>query len=281
VSESRTYKVAVARFPGDGTERKETVGWLIKTVCEMSRDPRISDIHSICIASTPIYASRNKAVLEAREAGCQYALFLDSDMAPDIPLPGAKPFWATAFDFMVARREAEATADPDDLKPGGRLAPATIAAPYCGPPPNELCYVFHWSSQESDTPNPNFRLEMIPREMAAMKAGIEEVAALPTGLILYDMRVFDVLPVPWFDYEWTDATKSERASTEDVFQTRNASLLGLPQYAAWSCFSGHMKMKLVGRPTIVTRDQVHTSLAEAVLRGLDSDDRLVTLEAKG
>jgi hypothetical protein len=153
--------------------------------------------------------------------------------------------------------------------------PATIAAPYCGPPPEEGCYVFHWTAGESHTPDVPYRLEMVPRELAAVAGGIEEVAALPTGLILYDLRVFDVLPPPWFDYEWTDDTHSVKASTEDVYQTRNASMLGLPQYVAWDCWAGHVKTKTVRRPQLVRRDQVHRSLVEAVTRGIDRGDRLV------
>jgi hypothetical protein len=266
----KTFKVAVARFPGSGSERMEAVGWLIRTVAKMKTDPRISDVHSICIATTPITMGRNRAVKEAKEAGCHYLLMIDSDMSPDLPCPGSKPFWDEAWEFMMMRRDAF-----DEF--GVDYPPATIAAPYCGPPPEECVFVFQWATYESDLPDANFRLEMVPREMAAIKQGIQEAAALPTGLILYDMRVFDVLPHPWFEYEYTTPEKTHLASTEDVYQTRNASMLKMPQFCAWSSWAGHVKTKVVGKPTIVTADMVHQSLRDAVLRGHDSRDRMIVL----
>lgn len=162
-----------------------------------------------------------------------------------------------------------------------KFPPATIGAPYCGPPPDECCYVFHWTSRGTGSANPDFQLEMIPRCSAAIRAGIQEVAALPTGLILYDMRVFDILPPPWFEYEWGDPPyNSKKATTEDVYQTRNASLLGMPQFVAWDCWAAHVKPKVVGKPFIVTRDRVHSSLREAVLRGVDSDQKLMILRER-
>jgi hypothetical protein len=348
------FKIGFARFPGDGTERKETVGWMMRTIRQMDKDHRISDVVPICITDTPVTMSRNRAVVEAQQADCDYLLMIDSDMVPDLPIPGAKPFWPTAWEFMLKRRtlddslsyEADYDASsafelinmgywmkcsgytwrnvlrPDSDVIDGEyfamgdypdcvrscpahtlddvaaisgdsriwkkwheprvsppaLPPATIAAPYCGPPPEECVYVFHWAAPQSDDPNKPFRLEMYPREHAAIMGGIQEAAALPTGLILYDMRVFERLPAPWFDYEWTCEKRIQRASTEDVYQTRNASLLGLPQYCAWDSWAGHYKGKVVGKPSIITVDQVHASLRDAVLRGIESTDRIITLE---
>ncbi len=55
-------------------------------------------------------------------------------------------------------------------------------------------------------------------------------------------------------------------------------MLGLPQYGAMDSWAGHIKPKVVHKPIIVTRDQVHASLVEAVKRGIDSTDRLVMVE---
>lgn len=280
------YTVAVARFPGSGSERMECVAWLIRTVRALDGDGRIGRVVSLCYSDTPVTMLRNRAVQDARRAGADYLLMVDSDMAPDLRFTGAAPFWDAAWEFLMQRRarehgyEVDATvATPDRLLASG-VVPATVAAPYCGPPPDECCYVFQWASRETGTPNPNWRLEMIPRESAAIRSGIQEVAALPTGLILYDMRVFDVLPPPWFRYEYEDDVESLKVTTEDVYQTRNASLLGLPQYCAWDSWAGHCKVKVVGKPSIVTRDEVHESLVEAVLRGVVRQDRLVVLPRK-
>jgi hypothetical protein len=284
----RSYKVAFAQFPGNGISRMETNAWVVQTVRNMDHDLFVSAVVSLTYADTPIPMLRNRAVLDARAEGCDYLLMIDSDMAPDLPYPGARPFWDEAWGFMMDRRDREAAylarfQDGPPTDAAGRAKqlydlypPATVAAPYNGPPPDECCYIFSWVSRESDTPDPNFRLEMIPRESAAIRSGIQEVAALPTGLILYDMRVFEVLPPPWYRYEF-DAFEARKNTTEDVYQTRNASLLGLPQYVSWSSWAGHAKVKIVGRPHVVSRDEVHSSLVQAVLRGVDSNERLVFL----
>lgn len=124
-----------------------------------------------------------------------------------------------------------------------------------------------WADNESNTPNDNFKLRYVPREYAAHKSGIEEVAALPTGLILYDIRVFHHLDKPWFAYEWADAEHTAKASTEDVYQTRNASLQGMPQFVAWDCWAGHLKTKLVMKPHPLTIMDMRNKFAEGILRG--------------
>ncbi len=276
---AQPYTIGFAQFPGSGSSRKETNAWVVRTVRAMDKDPRIKKVESLTYENTPIPMLRNLSVLEARQASCDYLLMVDSDLSPDLPYADMEPFWDVAWAFMMNRRaEEEPWMDANLQVARHPLPPATIAAPYCGPPPDECCYVFQWTTKETDSPNPNFRLEMVPRELAAIKSGIQIQAALPTGLILYDMRVFDILPPTWFEYEYGDPPfNSRKVTTEDVYQTRNASMLGLPQYCAWSSWAGHMKTKRVGRPSIVTRDQVHFSLREAVLRGYDTGDRFVTL----
>lgn len=292
------YRLGLARMPATGEERMEVVAWLIKVVRLIDRDPHVAKVESICFKDTPITMVRNRIVRTAREAGCDYLMCVDSDMCPDLPLPGNQPFWPIAWNFLMKRRARERRI-VDEIREAGPIAPgdarfvfkadgsgeplclkelmpATVAAPYCGPPPHECVYVFRWAMRQSDSPDPTFILEMLNREECAFRGGIEEVAALPTGLILYDLRVFDILPPPWFEYEYQDAPYNTlKASTEDVYQTRNASLLGLPQYCAWDCWSGHVKDKIVQKPQVITRDDVHGSLVDAVRRDWSRGDRLV------
>jgi hypothetical protein len=266
----QTFKLLICRFPGQYQEHPASSTWVSQVFARCKCDAehlRLSHVESIWISDTPITMTRNRAAQIARNEGYDYLLMIDSDIAPDIY---KSDFFGEAWKFMMRRRELEAK-----VVNGIPPRPATIGAPYCGPPPHENCYVFHWATTESDSPNPNYRLEMIPREHAAIRSGIEEVAALPTGLILYDVRVFEELPPPWFAYEWTDKYQTAKATTEDVYQTRNASLLGMPQFVAWDCWAGHVKSKTVGKPCIIGRDQVHESLRDAVIRGLDSDHRLL------
>jgi hypothetical protein len=109
-------------------------------------------------------------------------------------------------------------------------------------------------------------------------AGIQEAAALPTGLFAADVRLFGLtepkkLGDPsWFEYEYTDATKSEKGSTEDVFATRNLSLNGIlklgynPMFCAWSSWAGHWKPKCVGKPNLLTADMVAENFRQAAMR---------------
>lgn len=281
----KKYKVALCRFPGSGWERHECVSWLMRTLHEMKMDSQIEGVLEVVKCDTPITMTRNAAVIDAQRAGCDYILMVDSDMYPDILLnrdPLARPTWKTMWDFMMNRREEEEAyyeevfqgygGGPQTSKEGVRhvvaekFGPATIAVPYCGPPPFEEPYVLRWKTFETDDPNRFFKLEMMSREEAAERAGIEKIdGALATGLILYDARVFDELPTPHFCYEYGDAAESIKASTEDVFQTRNGGLYSpeLPLFVAWPCWAGHVKTKTVTKPMLITRGQVHKTLVDS------------------
>lgn len=265
-----SYSVMIARFPGNNQEHPESSGYAMHLFAMLGQDKRISRLVPWRKSDTPITMVRNLCVMDALRNDIDYLLMLDSDMSPDCE-PGAPPFWETAWEFLMERRAAEGGKSPSQednvfafLK--GDLAPATIAAPYCGPPPVEMCYVFRWAAKSGDDATQSWRLEMFDRDHAADQKGIQEVAALPTGLILYDMRVFKKLPAPWFEYEWTDKYRTRKASTEDVVQTRNASLIGLPQFCAWDCWAGHIKMKKVVKPYRLQVQDIQGDFADAILR---------------
>ena len=263
------YRVMFANFPGNGVTCWQTSAWCTKTAVEMNQDTRISEVRMAYYGpDTPITMLRNRCVRDALDQGYDYLLMIDSDMSPDSQLssdPNSKPFWKTAWEFMMDRREKVG-------RPS--LMPATIAAPYCGPPPHECCYIFRWKNYETASPDGGYKLEMIEREDSAFRSGIEEVAALPTGLILYDVRLFNLIPKPWFDYEWTDETNSQKASTEDVYQTRNASLCRCPQYVAWDCWADHVKTKVVTKPRPITVECLSDKFHEAINSSRSSKLRL-------
>lgn len=294
-----SYKLMVARFPGQNQEHPRSSGYLMKLWPWLEKQADISNVIPFCLSDTPITMSRNQCVKLALSLGVDYILMIDSDMHPDL-YPHAPEFFPEAWKFMMDRRAKETKYRIEterkmrakyantlgekehnlsgrftDIELRGTYPPATIAAPYCGPPPQECVYVFHWRANESQTADPAYQLHMIDRNDAARREGIEEVAALPTGLILYDARVFRNLPKPWFDYEWADEEKSQKATTEDVYQTRNASLAHMPQFIHWSCWAGHIKLKTVGKPLPITTDMVRKDFEEAVLRGHRSDEKLV------
>jgi predicted O-methyltransferase YrrM len=201
---------------------------------------------------------------------------VDSDMHPDMynGQPDARPFFQTSFDFLV------------NHYPKG---PCAIGAPYCGPPPHECVYVFQWSNMRSHASHADFQLKMYERHEAAKMSGIQECAALPTGLIMYDMRAFELTEPkkdtdkPWFYYEWKDIYHSDKASTEDVTQTRDLSLAGVqawgynPVYCNWDAWAGHWKPLCVGKPLMIDAKNVSDKLKRAAELGVEQNVKLVNV----
>ncbi len=273
----RKYSIMVARFPGMNQEHPLATDYVINLQEKLLTDDRIDKIIPWKLSDTPITMSRNRCVQDALKQKADYILMIDADMNPDCE-PGAPKFWDMAWFAAMERRVHEEAARVRWAKEGKTQSEviedsrlhfpyATWAAPYCGPPPVEHVYVFRWAGKETGAADQSFKLEMFDRDHAATKRGIEEVAALPTGLILYDTRLFSVLPPPWYDYEWADEPyRTQKASTEDVFQTRNASLMGLPQFVVWDSWAGHVKQKVVGKPAPLTVHAMRKEFGDAILR---------------
>ncbi len=273
--------IATFSYGGNGglaTTSPKVCQWITHTLKGM--DDRIGERVWRDFVDTPIPMLRNAAVLAAREWGADLMLMVDSDTHPDVELAEdseAKPFWDTSLDFIY-----------DNYDKG----PHVVAAPYCGPPPLENVYVFTWANMQSDHPNADFTLRQFAREEAQCRAGIEDVAALPTGLILYDMRAFDLTEPkengdrPWFYYEYKDLLEAEKCSTEDVTATRDMALVGCqklgynPINVNWDAWAGHIKQKVVRKPRIVTSDMVAGQFARAVVEGREGGRKHMIVDTK-
>jgi hypothetical protein len=228
--------------------------WWAQTLLKCKTDSRfanrIEEVYDTDITDTPISMTRNLAIRQAREAKADVIIMVDSDQVPDVHLgePGVKPWFDSSLAFLLEQYD--------------KGKPVAIGAPYCGPPPHENVYVFQWRNFESDDPNLGHQLAQYDREHAAVMAGIMPVAALPTGLIMFDIRLFDLIAPPYFDYEYRDRFRSEKVSTEDVVSTRDMSLviqhkLGYnPVFCNWDAWAGHAKPKIVGKPRIIEADKV-------------------------
>lgn len=266
-----TVCFATFSYGGNGgvsSECPQVGRWLARAIMAAKAEPRIGEVCDIDLCDTPITMNRNRAVKQARQMGADILVMVDSDQAPDMLLghdPVAKPFFESSFEFLYKHW------------PKG---PAVVCAPYCGPPPHENVYVFRWATFETGHPDMNCRLEQYRREEAAQFTGIWNVAAQPTGLILFDLRAFDLIDPPWFYYEYTDEFETEKASTEDVTCTRDISMHGImklgynPLYCNWDAWAGHWKPKMVGKPTIIYVDEVTEKFAQAVRIGRKSTERL-------
>ena len=265
---------------GISSEVPDIREWMVPLASDLARDERVQNIRIFNLADTPITMTRNRAVLIARSMDVDCLVMIDSDMKPDINVgaPGSRPFFQSSFDFFVQHYSK---------------GPCVIGAPYCGPPPVECVYVFRWNNHQSEHASPDFQLEMYDRATAVKMAGIQECAALPTGLIMYDMRAFSLTEPktpedkPWFYYEWKDMYAAEKASTEDVTMTRDLSLVGAqklgynPVFCNWDAWAGHWKPKCVGKPQYIEAKAVSDKLRQCWEAGYDPSIKMVNMEMSG
>ena len=279
----RHFRILVATFSygGNGgikSEVPDVRNWLIRVSHESAKDDRICQFDVKDFADTPVTMCRNQAVKVAIDGGYDFLCMVDSDMYPDVLLgrePTARSFWNTSFSFLVSHYNH-------------REYGVAVGAPYCGPPPFENCYVFRWRKHQTDNPGErDLKLDAYTREEAAIMAGIQPCAALPTGLIFFDVRLFrltepkDDSRHSWFYYEYTDKYQTQKASTEDVTATRDLSLACSfvagynPIYCNWDAWAGHWKPKCVMKPDILYANEVAEKLANAVRRSIDSDMAMI------
>ena len=290
-------RVGIARFPygGNGGVANETpeVGeWLTRVCLESLSDERIEQpIHVRRFTDTPITMTRNNSVLWAREKKLDVLIMVDSDMYPDHQLlerKDGKAFFSSSFDFLYEHYHK---------------GPVCIAAPYMGVEPHkhiENCYIFQWRNHHSSfdfRPNEpqacsDFKLIQYQREEASQMSGIVEAGALPTGLIMYDMRCFDLTDPKhivdkmvsqgevlrpehcrgWFYYEFPDVYAAQKISTEDVTQTRDLSIAGCrklgynPVFCNWDAWAGHWKPVCLAKPAAIDASYVSETLAACVNR---------------
>jgi len=268
-----TFFVGFPAYSGNGGYSAilpQIMYWWKNTYHKMRSDPQVHLIHECTYRDTPITMVRNQMVLHARRAQADYLLMVDSDNAPDIE-PDGKPFWDTSWEFLKKHYEK---------------GPALIFAPYCGTPEYEAAYVFKWTNHSNEDQPEKFKLDMMTREEASLWSGIVDVAAGPTGLMLIDMRMFDLVDAPYFCYEYKDFTESEKDTTEDVYFTRNVSMNGIiklgynPVYCNFDAWAGHAKQKMVRKPRPLAASNIAETLRHAVLGGKVLGETMVVLGDK-
>ena len=262
----KPIRLMLARFPFGRKEDPDICDWVTTTVITARHDPRIFEIIRWRKDDTPITMGRNACFEAAKKQGVDFIMMVDSDMSPDVHLPSnpyhqlpadptAKPFFDTTLEFLWQQRKAG--------------IPSVVGAPYCGPPPIENVYVFRWATYgNSPHDEPDVRLEQYSREEAATLKGIQECAALPTGLIMFDVDCLERLDAPYTYYEWGDQAESIKASTEDVTLTRDMSLGGCPQFCNWDAWAGHWKNKCVSKPLLLTTKMVGDKFKRLVMKDL-------------
>ena len=178
----RKLDVLLCTFPYGGNGASASTHpdaqiWIDDLYHTIPDDSRVGRVERLAFNDTPITMTRNAAVAAAREEGYDVLVMVDSDQKPDLPCDGAEPFWDAAFNFLY-----------DHYDKG----PVVVGAPYVGGPPVENDFVFHWENRESLNPNADIALLQYSRSEASFMAGIQECAALPTGVTMYDVRAFEL-----------------------------------------------------------------------------------------
>jgi hypothetical protein len=305
--------VAMLAYGGNGgvaTVLPNHATWLASTSVKAAKDERIGRFDVRFYGDVPLSMERNRIVRDAMDGGYDAILMIDSDNEIDGYVGAerdAKPFWDSSIGFLYEREL--------------RGLPTVVCAPYCGPPPHpvnggaENVYVFYVDDFETlDPGQPNGGWKIVPysRQYAATMRGIQPIAAGPTGVILYSTSAFRVLPESvapeevlekyrkgelhlerakqlldrksWFYYEYTDAARSRKASTEDVTSTREIQLAGCIKHGEpivfcnWDSWAMHLKPKRVGKPNVLPIEAVSQAFQEVVRDNVSVDDNRVMLD---
>jgi hypothetical protein len=276
--------------------------WAVETQRSFHGDPRLDRLDMETFNDTPITMLRNRAVEFAREGKYDLLVMVDSDheLLYHEKAPWYKPFFPEAFNAIYNHYEK---------------GPLVIAAPYAGGAgQGENMFVFQWDNHGERDLETAFSLDQYTRAQASQMSGIQPCGALPTGLIMYDMRIFDLLDINrkskeqvlmefkdgklnlaealrciqdgYFYYEWTDHTASKKASTEDVSATRDMSIVGQlelgynPVMCAWDSWIGHVKPTCSGKPRPFSVDQVGGFLKRVVIDNQSTREKLVRVDNK-
>lgn len=251
----KKFKILKAHFPYP-SEHYAVSQWASDMEKTCVNDPKIESLTSVYLADTPVTMTRNLAVKLAIENKMDILIMIDADMGADLINPN-QTFWETTFNFMLSR---------------WNQAPSIVAVPYCSAPPVEAVMGFKWSTTQTDDPNPNYQLKKYDRDESVLLKGILPAAAVGTGLVAIDMRIFTgfTLPngqvvklnkKPYFYYEWADEAQTTKLSTEDVVFSRNAGLTfaehGLDTvFINWDCWAKHYKVKEVGKPQLINNQSI-------------------------
>lgn len=174
----------------------------------------------------PTTAARNNAVSQALAAGIDILIMVDDDMVP------APRFFEQAVQFWNGGKTGRGGLN---MRPFNKDR-CVLGSPYCGSPPGRLVQVL-----DSD-------LQRMTRQFAMNRSGIGQVRCVGTGLIAIDLRCLSLIEPPYFDYDYTDAVRTNVKWTEDFYFCNRIHEAGGKVWCAWDQWSGHAKTEVVGKP---------------------------------
>ncbi len=213
-------RLFIGRPCGWSLEHPDVGNWCVKTVGDLVAAGVIEAFRAMVEPRPRIAMARNEIVKEFLRGPCNWLLMIDPDMRPDITGEGF---------LLTSLRLLQAT--------GGGV----VGAPACAGPPGYSVNVF-WMAQD------DAGIRHVSHQEAAEMRGIELVPAVGTGLMLASRNVFERIEPPWFSDEMLDKEETKLRMSQDVAFCMRARQHGVPVFVNWSCWAGHHKQHLVGRP---------------------------------
>lgn len=213
--------VCIVRLAYGMVEHPAVGDFLWTTAVATCRDSRIENTVNLWLDHAPVYAARNLAVKAAKAHQAHFLCMIDAkDMHPQF-FPQAPQFWDKAFDFAYCSSQPCVISAPTRLRNG----------------------MVNIHKERVDSTGKHLVMQR-PAE-CEHKRGMEQVPGAGSGLMLVDMRVFDSLKPPYFDFAY-DPDKCHVLAGEDIAFTSRCTEAGIPVYAAWDCRAGHWKEALIG-----------------------------------
>ena len=192
------------------------------------------------ITNSRILDARNATVQLALDKGCDWILFVDPDMEPDVEFgqrEGALPFFQSSFQFLNNLRDGKISG-----MDAGTLG--VVGAPaLSGPPefsPNIMLY--------DETAEAGFR-RVTHQECMDRPLQIERVYSVGTGVMLFPTKIFETLDPPWFEDLYKDEKKRTVWCSQDFYFCTRCHEKGIPVWANWYAWARHWKMCPIDRPT--------------------------------
>ena len=226
------HRIVLARIAVGNTHRTEITDFVIRAETWTKESPLVEDLFHTSIGKTPTPVARNFAVSEAKRINADILVMVDDDMGPN-------PDWfPMAMTFLFSQPE-----------------PSVIVSPYCCAPPKEEVQIFEWQTDEANSRIRSYRTGHVNLDDAANRKGVQRIQNAGTGLVAYDMRVFDKIKPPYYDYGY-DEHHTKVTETEDCFLHRRLNFADVPIWVSWDHWSYHFKVKAVGKPVSIALKEI-------------------------
>lgn len=225
--------------------------WLAGANLHLHTRADIGQVYIAPVDRAPVAAARNEAALTSLKCGADLLVMVDHDVAPaDDWLPAVLSEYHTAISLG---RPAGVWAAPAICSDG-----RSNVAVWTSPPEAQFEGVDFDEAAEVQ----QLELWRLGAAESALLTGIQEVAAVGTGAIVIDTRIFRHLAPPWFAVEYTDEYEIAVGTGEDIYFTRACSEDGLPVSVMWDHWAKHRRASVLDKVRGVSPMSIPTRYRE-------------------